>query len=99
MRGGLGSNRLQRSLRAFEAVAATSTGSRCVLQALTRESRCGLGKPAADELEAIRARLARIGPWTYPVLTAMGERAGVVLPTSQQASGRKSVGSSSTYGS
>ena len=34
-------------------------------------------KPAADELEAIRARLARIGPWTYPVLTAIGERPGV----------------------
>jgi hypothetical protein len=34
-------------------------------------------KPAADELEAVRERLARMGPWTYVVLTAIGEQPGV----------------------
>jgi len=34
-------------------------------------------KPAANELEAVRDRLARMGPWTYDVLTAIGERPGV----------------------
>ena len=33
--------------------------------------------PTADELEAVRARVARMGPWTYDVLTAIGERPGV----------------------
>ena len=33
--------------------------------------------PAGAELEAVRARLARMGPWTYDVLTAIGERPGV----------------------
>ena len=34
-------------------------------------------EPAEDELEAVRERLARMGPWTYEVLTAIGERPGV----------------------
>ena len=34
-------------------------------------------KPAADELEAVRVRLANMGPWTYDVLSAIGERPGV----------------------
>ena len=55
--------------------------------------------PTAHELEAVRARVARMGPWTYDVLTAIGECPGVRAADLAQASDRRSVGSSSTYGS
>ena len=46
-------------------------------------------EPAADELEAVHARLARMGPWTYDVLTAIGERAGVRATDLAESLGRE----------
>ena len=46
-------------------------------------------KPAADELEALHARLARMGPWTYDVLTAIGERPGVRAADLAESLGRE----------
>jgi hypothetical protein len=77
MRGALASRRRQRSLRASEAVAATSYRIEVCLEGPDPRVALRARKPAADELEAVRARLARMGPWTYDVLTAIGERPGV----------------------
>jgi hypothetical protein len=46
-------------------------------------------EPAADELETVRARLARMGPWTYDVLTAIGERPGVRAADLAESLGRE----------
>ena len=46
-------------------------------------------KPAADELEAVRVRLANMGPWTYDVLSAIGERPGVRAADLAESLGRE----------
>ena len=46
-------------------------------------------EPAADELEAVRARLTRMGPWTYDALTAIGERPGVRAADLAESLGRE----------
>ncbi len=46
-------------------------------------------EPAAAELEAVRARLARMGPWTYDVLTAIGERPGIRAADLAESLGRE----------
>lgn len=46
-------------------------------------------EPATDELEAVRARLTRMGPWTFDVLTAIGERPGVRAADLAESLGRE----------
>ena len=46
-------------------------------------------EPAADELEAVRARLTRMGPWTYDVLAAIGEHPGVRAADLAESLGRE----------
>ena len=46
-------------------------------------------EPAADELDAVRSHLARVGPWTYDVLTAIGDRPGVRAADLAESLGRQ----------
>jgi hypothetical protein len=48
-------------------------------------------EPAPDELAALHARLARMGPWTYAVLRAIGERPAVRAPDLAASFGRETA--------